>query len=330
MFENLFTNRKRNTIPLSFVPEIFPSPCYSRLVASNLRFLKVFIQTAVLLLVVSFQPLSAQMDIDRQNNPQNPTLQNQNATNTTTTPVSYEEQIFSIKITLGDGRKASGKLRLAIPKELNLRHKVDGIAYQRKIRVTDIRLVEIQSWKPTLQRQNESGWIFEFAPMEITIFLSDGTNFTSEPFPFLKHIRLENEHGTVDFFSYWVDLQRKDGSWYTGLSGSSSEKRAVCLGEVVRKIEFMDSGRTTDDSEDSSTQDTLDKIKSDASTKRSMNQSANETEEAESAEGSKPSSIDAKNKKKVSVAKKKSRKKSKPKTTPKNTQPSSTKELPNE
>lgn len=145
-----------------------------------------------------------------------------------------------IVITLSDGRTVKGKTTFEGPSELMIRHTIDGIQYEKKVKMKDVRSVTFEKWQPRLTGKNQKGKIYQFDVIEFSITDDSGNRYLVKDklYPFWKMIRIENKHGQVPLYSYWVDLLRDDGSWFTGMEGPVSQARSFAHKDVIRSIEF--------------------------------------------------------------------------------------------
>ena len=145
-----------------------------------------------------------------------------------------------VKLELGDGRTLTGKFKFQTPETLIVKHKINEIAYTKKVMIPEISEIEFVRWKGTHVRKTKEGEIYRFQASAINLKLSDGKTFYIEEnlFPFLQQLEIENSNGSVSLFSFWMDLLRPDGSWYTGMSGPVSGYRILCHKDVIKRIEF--------------------------------------------------------------------------------------------
>jgi len=164
------------------------------------------------------------------------------------TPEPYQEKIpektreyaIDSRLTLGDGRTVRGTIRFRAPETLTLVHESEGVKYEKNIPFSEIESVEITKWKGKFLKEGKAGLVYEFGPDEYRINLRAGHELrrVGDFFTFLRQIKTENKNGIVVLFTYWIDLKKPDGSWYTGLSGPETGARVVSHPDVVRKIEF--------------------------------------------------------------------------------------------
>lgn len=147
---------------------------------------------------------------------------------------------LSAKMTLGDGKVVRGQVKLSAPESMQISHETGGVRYERQLHPDEISSVEVLRWKHRFLKENSSGLVYEFAPDEVRIRLKDGGEIKrSGPiFSFLKQFAVENKNGKVTLFTFWIDLKKPDGKWYTGLSGPENGVRVTCHPEVVRRIDF--------------------------------------------------------------------------------------------
>ena len=154
--------------------------------------------------------------------------------------------LMNIKVTLGDGRVVSGRLPVDAPPRFTIQHTIDGIQYEKEIQTSQLRRVEIKSWSGRIVGERKDGQVYEFRPDRYEIQLED-TSFSTGPnaaFAFLNQFPVYNANGRVYLFSFWRDLQRPNGSWFTGMPGPIRQRR-VCHADVVRSITIDSVQRAT-------------------------------------------------------------------------------------
>ena len=152
-----------------------------------------------------------------------------------------KEHIRQVRIHLGDGRVLEGRIAFRAPETVTVRHKKDGVLYEKVVRLDNVRALDFRQWKGTPGKQRTGGRLFQFDVSKFTLVLEDDTELLqdSDVFAFWKRFTLENRYGEVALFTYWLDLRKEDGSWHTGMSGPKNGFRVVCHGDVVKKIEFL-------------------------------------------------------------------------------------------
>lgn len=159
-----------------------------------------------------------------------------------TAPARAEAPVRALPVvlTLGDGRTVKGTARLAFPESISVRHVMEGVLYQKTIHVDQVQSIEIKRWKGRMVRERQDGQIFQFDGNRLELVLTSGQTLTldGETLPFLAQFDLENRHGRVRMFTFWLDFLRQDGNWYTGMEGPSTGTRVVCHKDVVRKLTF--------------------------------------------------------------------------------------------
>ncbi|MBX7056903.1 MAG: hypothetical protein K1X75_02475 [Leptospirales bacterium] len=144
------------------------------------------------------------------------------------------------RIYLGDGRLISGRISFRTPERFVLRHIADGVAYERPVSLAELRTVEVKRWRGRPGRELRDGQVYRFEPDRTLYILADGSRLLVEGpiLPFLSDFPLANQHGAVRFFTFWMDLLKADGSWYTGISGPTSGERTMCHPDVIKRIVF--------------------------------------------------------------------------------------------
>ena len=145
-----------------------------------------------------------------------------------------------VSIVLGNGREVTGTTELRTPETLVVRHTRDGILYEKTISIRDIASIELKRWEGRLVAQRSEGDLYRFSVRDFQIEMRDGYQMTVQGnfLPFLDQVVLVNANGSVTLFSYWLDLLREDGTWFTGLSGPVAGTRVVCHEDVIKKILF--------------------------------------------------------------------------------------------
>jgi hypothetical protein len=146
----------------------------------------------------------------------------------------------SVQVKLCDGRQLSGSVEYE-KEELNIKHTKDGIQYEKKIRVSELRQIKIYSWTLKKQKKNKEGTLFEAKPDKVMIqgmgeekFYIQGLGQTE-----FASLKLNNQNGIAKLFSYWSDLQYANGNWYSKLSQTNSSEREDCHPDVIRSILFL-------------------------------------------------------------------------------------------
>lgn len=145
--------------------------------------------------------------------------------------------MMHIQVTLGDGRVLEGRLPVDAPKRFTIQHHIDGITYHKEIKISELKGIKIKSWSGHVVGERKEGKVYEFRPAEFEILLPEGS-FHSVPtaaLAFLNQFPVYNQNGRVYLFSFWRDLQRADGSWFTGMKGRARTRR-ICHADVVQKI----------------------------------------------------------------------------------------------
>ncbi len=180
----------------------------------------------------SIQTDSKQTDSKQENSTKKESLSSSSAEN-----INFQSQV---KVVLGDGRTVEGKIRLNVPSKILIKHLSDGVQYRKWISMKDVSLIVQQSWKGRYLKQTKKGAIYRFETSSYTVVLKNGQKLSlkREMLPFWEEFTVENSKGDVILFSYWIDLRKVDGAWYTGMKGSVEGKRVISHPDVYKKILF--------------------------------------------------------------------------------------------
>jgi len=142
-----------------------------------------------------------------------------------------------VEVTLCDGRQTSGDVTVSADDPLTIKHTREGISYTKSVHLRDIHAIEIKKWKGHSVRETRDGLVYRFTPASYRIELAENTlDIQGDFFSFFQDFDLKNRNGSVRLFSYWMDLEKKDGTWYTGMTGPGNGYRILCHNDVVRKI----------------------------------------------------------------------------------------------
>jgi len=144
-----------------------------------------------------------------------------------------------LSVKLCDGREISGEFEYT-KEELLLKHIIDGIYYEKTLKLNEIKKIYIQSWQASKLKKVKDGITYQFNPKDIRIHTRDGEVYKIKGIlsnEFLK-IQLKNKNGTTVLFTYWIDLQYENGNWYTRLPTMKGNEREDCHSDVIRLIQF--------------------------------------------------------------------------------------------
>ena len=153
---------------------------------------------------------------------------------------TQHEYNMPVEIHLGDKRSLSGKIHFKSEKKLTVNHEREGILYKKTFLVDDIEEIEIKKWKGLQLKKTKEGDVYQFNSAVYKITLKDKTSLqvNDEILSFLGKIDLINKNGSVTLFTYWLDLQKSSGEWYTGMTGPASGFRITPHKDVIQKIVF--------------------------------------------------------------------------------------------
>jgi small nuclear ribonucleoprotein (snRNP)-like protein len=146
---------------------------------------------------------------------------------------------FNVLVKLCDGRQVSGKIEIE-KEELNIKHQKDGILYEKKANVSEIKQIKISSWSFKKIKKSKDGTIFEMVPEKVFLTLQGGERIQIKALSSTEFMSLviTNANGITKLFSFWTDLQYENGNWFSKLSTSSNSDREDCHPDVIRTINF--------------------------------------------------------------------------------------------
>jgi hypothetical protein len=158
------------------------------------------------------------------------------------TPLSKKEIVkkkISVQIKLCDGREISGTVDYE-KEEIPLFHTKDGIQYEKKIPISDVRQFYINSWEPIKQKKMKDGISFQMTPKNVTVTLKDTDQYLIQGLKQTEFSKLsvQNKNGIAYLFTYWIDLQFENGKWFSKLPPLKTDSREDCHPDVVRMIRF--------------------------------------------------------------------------------------------
>jgi hypothetical protein len=145
----------------------------------------------------------------------------------------------NVQVKLCDGREVSGSIEYT-KEEIALSHSKDGIKYEKKIEISELRQITINSWEAVKQKKIKEGTTFNLNPSDVTITLKDGESFVIQGLKQTEFLTLslKNRNGTAYLFSYWMDLQFENGKWHSKIPISKSGIREECHPDIWRTLKF--------------------------------------------------------------------------------------------
>ncbi|MCE9499337.1 MAG: hypothetical protein K8R21_02365, partial [Leptospira sp.] len=150
-----------------------------------------------------------------------------------------EKKAMSLSLRLCDGREVRGEWSFG-KEELSFSHFKEGIAYSKKLKLSEIASLRILSWEMKKIRKQKDGVSYELLPKRVTLTVKTGERFLRDSLAnteFLNVI-IVNENGSAKFYSYWMDLMYENGKWFSSLSAIKSLEREDCHPDVIREIVF--------------------------------------------------------------------------------------------
>lgn len=146
---------------------------------------------------------------------------------------------IGVNVKLCDGRQISGKIEYE-NEELNIKHLKNGIKFEKKISIKDLKLFKILTWSLKKQKKVKDGTIYLAKPEKVILQNSNEEKITitgldETEFQILK---LTNQNGKTKLYTFWSDLLYPNGNWFSKLGATSSFERSECFPDVVKEVNF--------------------------------------------------------------------------------------------
>jgi hypothetical protein len=145
-------------------------------------------------------------------------------------------------LTLCDGRTIRGEAE-GMGEGFQFSHLKDGIEYKKKLKWDEVESIKIDSWELKQKKEEKKGISFEAMPKRVRIRTRNGEIFYKDSGLAdikLLNLSVKNNNGMATVFSYWIDLQYPNGTWFSGLPKLKNETlvREECFKDVVRMMEW--------------------------------------------------------------------------------------------
>lgn len=172
-------------------------------------------------------------------NPKEPILQNTENPFENKKKEKANKKTINITLKLCDGRQVSGVTSYE-KEEMAFTHIKDGISYEKKLKLSEIRSLRILTWEFKKNKKTKEGQTYQMLPFTVQITATDGETFNLRGFnfPSLMQISLNNQNGIARLYAYWMDLQYDDGHWFSSLSPKKGNEREDCHPDVIRQFQF--------------------------------------------------------------------------------------------
>lgn len=140
---------------------------------------------------------------------------------------------------LCDGRQVTGNIEYE-KEEIFFQHTKDGIKYDKKLRITEIRQIKILSWELKKGKKTKEGTTYQTSPSKVQIQNTNAETFLVKGLQDTEFLNLSisNQNGIAKLYTFWVDLQYENGNWFSKLSPVSNQEREDCYVDVIRTIQF--------------------------------------------------------------------------------------------
>jgi hypothetical protein len=152
-------------------------------------------------------------------------------------PPAKGKKRIRLNLKLCDGREVSGTFEYE-KNDISIKHVKDGIHYEKKIKISEIKKIYIQSWEGKKDKKVKEGYTYRFDPLETNVLTRDGDQFKvrGPQFSEFQKINLQNSNGTTVLYTFWIDLKYENGSWYTGLPPIKGNEREDCHPDSIRNF----------------------------------------------------------------------------------------------
>lgn len=145
----------------------------------------------------------------------------------------------SVTVKLCDGRQVTGNIEYE-KEEIFFQHLKDGIKYDKKMRITEIKQIKVLSWELKKGKKVKDGTTYQALPTKVQITSASAENFIVKGLPEteFQNLNISNQNGIAKLYTFWFDLQYENGYWFSKLSSISGTEREDCHADVIRTIQF--------------------------------------------------------------------------------------------
>ncbi len=145
----------------------------------------------------------------------------------------------SVQVKLCDGRKIIGTIEYE-NEELNIKHLKNGIKYEKKIFLKDLKSFKIITWGLKKQKKVKEGTIYSLIPKQVVLNTENEENIriSSLEETEFQILKLTNSNGKTRLYTFWNDLLYPNGNWFSKLGAISDIEREDCFPDVVRQVDF--------------------------------------------------------------------------------------------
>ena len=145
----------------------------------------------------------------------------------------------SVTVKLCDGRQVVGNIEYE-KDEIFFQHLKDGIKYDKKMRITEIKQLKVLSWELKKGKKVKDGTTFQVSPSKVQITNNSAENFILKGLQDTEFLNLNvsNQNGIAKLYTFWLDLQYENGTWFSKLPTVNGIEREDCYADVIRIIQF--------------------------------------------------------------------------------------------
>lgn len=145
----------------------------------------------------------------------------------------------SVTVKLCDSRQVTGNIEYE-KEEIFFQHTKDGIKYDKKLRITEIKQIRVMSWEFKKGKKVKDGTTYQVMPSKVQISTESSENFIVKGLQDTEFLNLNisNQNGNAKLYTFWLDLQYENGSWFSKLPSISANEREDCFADVIRTLQF--------------------------------------------------------------------------------------------
>ncbi|MCB1191505.1 MAG: hypothetical protein H7A23_16325 [Leptospiraceae bacterium] len=173
-------------------------------------------------------------------NPKEPTLpQLPKAETTTKNKTPEDTKSIPILVKLCNHRVIHGNTFYK-KEEFNFQHTIEGIEYKKKLHISEIKQIIIQSWKFKKDKKIKTGTKYIMLPKKVEVISNKDQSFIIDGLENTEFLSLEisNSNGKAKLFSYWIDLYKNNHTWFSKLPVVHKSYREECFPDVIKMIQL--------------------------------------------------------------------------------------------
>lgn len=144
---------------------------------------------------------------------------------------------LSILLELCNHRKIEGFIYYQKDK-IEFKHIREGIEFRKKLKLSEIKQIRILNWKFKKEKKTKYGRKYTMLPRKVEIITFQNQFFIMEGLESTEFMSVEinNSYGKAKLYSFWIDLLKKNNTWYSKLPKVDKDYREECHPDVIRSI----------------------------------------------------------------------------------------------